>query len=219
MMYSVLIVIHQGHCHVIRCVAGLGAILLVLDLAVQSAWASAPARLSTAADYTKYIDQLLSVPDFGIEYYEDGAADASVLWPQISKPPYGNLKPAAPVKAILELKTRALPLLIDCLADARLTNAVFGGNKITNRMKVPVGYVCLDILMGIVPGKPVADPDCADDGLGACMNPGFFFRPDDYYSCGPNECIARPWVLVVQKNWRAQYRSHRLRFKYPPLLR
>jgi hypothetical protein len=40
-------------------------------------------RLSTHADYEKYIDSLLQVKDFGIHYYDDGAADATVLFPAL----------------------------------------------------------------------------------------------------------------------------------------
>jgi len=38
---------------------------------------------------------------------------------------------------------------------------------VSKPMQVPVGYVCLDILIGTTKGRPVHEPDCADDGLGA----------------------------------------------------
>lgn len=38
--------------------------------------------LSIRADYIKHIDPLLGVKDFGIAYAEDGAADATVLFPR-----------------------------------------------------------------------------------------------------------------------------------------
>jgi len=148
-----------------------------------------------------------------MEYFEDGAADASVLYPYDSKGAY--LLPADAVLSFLALQQRSLPVLIDCLNDGRLTNAVFDGNRITERMRVPVGYVCLDILTGFVSGKPVSDPACSNDGLGACMNDGFYFRPDDYFLCSDKDCDPRPWVLVVQRNWRRMFLAGRLRFRNP----
>lgn len=82
-------------------------------------------------------------------------------------------------------------------------------------MNVPLGYVCLDILMNEVSGDPVWYPDCSDDGLGACVKNLFYFRPDDYYACTERTCMLRPWVLVVQRKWRSEYLAHRLRFHNP----
>jgi hypothetical protein len=82
-------------------------------------------------------------------------------------------------------------------------------------MNVSLGYVCLDILMNEVRGKPVSDPDCASDGLGACMSYTFYFRPDDYYGCFEKTCLLRPWISVVQRKWRNAYLAHRLRYHNP----
>jgi len=97
----------------------------------------------------------------------------------------------------------------------RITAMRFEGNRITRPMNVPLGYVCLDILMNEVSGNPVWYPDCADDGLGACVKNLFYFRPDDYYSCTERDCMLRPWVLVVQRKWKSEYLAHRLRFHNP----
>lgn len=169
--------------------------------------------LASKAQYLQYIDPLVKVKDFGMSYYEDGAADASVLFPRNSDNPYD--KPRDPVIALVRLGAKSFPLLIDCLDDRRVTTVRFEGNNITRPMNVPVGYVCLDILMAITWGKPVADPDCSADGLGACMNHGFYFRPDDYSNCWPRECLLRPWVKVVQRNWRREYLRGHLRFHNP----
>jgi len=91
----------------------------------------------------------------------------------------------------------------------------FGGNRITSPMNVPIGYVCLDILMNVVVGRPVSDPDCANDGLGGCMSYGFYFRPDDYYECSEKGCFPRPWVSVVRRRWKEAYLNHRLKFHNP----
>jgi hypothetical protein len=91
----------------------------------------------------------------------------------------------------------------------------FEGNSITQPMNVPVGYVCMDILMNVVVGRPVSDPDCSNDGLGACMNYGFYFRPDDYYGCTNKDCFLRPWASVVRSRWRNAYLAHRIKFHNP----
>jgi len=179
-------------------------------------WAPASQkRLVPAAEYHRYVDALLEVNDFGAHYYEDGAADASVLFPESPQAPYDYKRPPEPVIALIRLRERALPVLIDCLDDGRVAKIVFEGNKLTRPMNVPVGYVCLDVLMNVAMGKPVSDPECADDGLGACMNYGFYFRPDDYYDCSDRECVLRPWVFVVQRKWKEQFLAHRLRFRNP----
>jgi hypothetical protein len=191
--------------------AQLGAFVFFLLLGLGHA--AQPARLSSSEDYRTYIDPLLRVTDFGIHYYDDGAADASVLFPSTESNPYD--RPREPVIALVRLRERSFPLLIDCLSDPRVTTARFDGSSITMPMKVPLGYVCLDILMEIVDGKPASDPDCADDGLGACMNEGFYFRPDDYSRCWPDVCDLRPWVMVVQRKWREAFLRRRLRFRNP----
>ena len=112
---------------------------------------------------------------------------------------------------------KSLPLLIDCLDDGRLTNMRFDGNTITKAMNVPVGYLCFDILMSATSGRPVSDPKCSSDGLGACMNVGFYFRPDDYSDCFEKfgKCDVRPWIKVVKINWIRLFRQNHLQFHNP----
>jgi hypothetical protein len=81
------------------------------------------------------------------------------------------------VIALIRLGPKSFPPLIDCLGDERLTNVEFDGNTTTNRMKVPVGYVCLDILMESTRGRPVSEPDCSAADLGACMNYRYILGP------------------------------------------
>jgi hypothetical protein len=162
-------------------------------------------RLSTPAQYAKYMDALLQVKDFGTHYYDDGAADATVLFLS-DKVPWESPRDA--VLAFVRLGRASLPLLIDCLDDGRLTAIRFDGNITTRPMNVPVGYVCLDILMGVTRGKPAHEPDCAGDGLGACMETGFYFRPDNYYHCWKGRCFVRPWVFAVQRTWRRRSSSN-----------
>ncbi|MGA1984575.1 MAG: hypothetical protein ABSG84_19185 [Acidobacteriaceae bacterium] len=170
-------------------------------------------HLASAAAYHRYIDPLLAVKDFKTHYYEDGAADATVLFP-LGDADHPYPRPVDPVIALVRLREKSIPLIIDCLSDSRITSVRFDGNAMTRPMNVPLGYVCLDILMGTTKDRSVYFPDCADDGLGACIEPDFYFRPDDY-TCWNNECLLRPWISVVQRNWRAQYLAHRLRFHNP----
>jgi hypothetical protein len=188
--------------------------VVLLIFLPNSVWATQP-KLASAADYHRYIDAFLDVKDFGTYYFEDGAADATVLFHEGTHAPYGQLPPAEPIIALLRLRERAFPILIDCLDDTRITSIHFDGNNMVHPVSVPLGYVCLDVLMNFAAGKPVSDPDCSDDGLGACMNNGFYFRPDDYYGCSERECMLRPWVIVVQRNWKNQFLARRLKFHNP----
>lgn len=165
-------------------------------------------RLGTTADYEKFIAPLLSVKDFGMHY-------ASVIYPSSESNVYD--RPRDPIIALIRLGKKSHPLLIDCLSDDRLTTVWFAGNTTTKEMRVPLGYVCLDLLMRVAKSKFVFEADCADDGLGACVNTGYYFRPDDYFHCavGWDKCAARPWIAVVQKNWARLYKQRRLQFHNP----
>jgi hypothetical protein len=130
-----------------------------------------PSRLTNDADYHRFIDPLLTVTDFGISYSEDGAADASVLFPSESDP---YERPRDSVLALVHAGRAAFPALIDCLIDPRVTSVRFNGNRNTRQMNVPVGYVCLDLLMAFtVPTQPVWEKDCEEDGLGGCVKDVF----------------------------------------------
>jgi hypothetical protein len=189
------------------------SILLLLTFPPLTASATQP-RLATAAAYHRYIDPLLTVKDFKTFYTEDGAADNTVLFP-LGDADHPYPLPADPVITLVRLRERSIPLLIDCLSDGRTTNARFDG-AMTQLPNVPVGYVCLDILFRTTKDPSVDDPVNCGDGLDACIHTGFYFRPDDYTRCwGGDTCLLRPWINVVQRNWRAQYLAHRLRFHNP----
>ena len=74
--------------------------LLALLLLAAPEIALAQQRLSTQAQYTKYIDRLLQAKDLGIHYYDDGAADATVLIPESDKVPLDNPSDAVLLCAI-----------------------------------------------------------------------------------------------------------------------
>ncbi len=120
--------------------------------------------------------------------------------------------PIQSVRDIVNLGADAIPLLIAHLDDTRPTSAIFD----TNRPKpVPVGHVCLDILTHIVQGPGILIEDCADDGLGACIKRGYYFRPDAY-TRAERRYVAHSDVQQVKLRWHQAYMKGRVRFRYPP---
>lgn len=167
-------------------------LLFVTAISVQ---AGSPKTPSTSPE--RYIDSLVSAPQL-IVYSEDGAADATVV---------GN--PVPEVRSILRMGAKAIPLLIDHLKDTRLTSAKFGRSQ---AQRVPVGYICLDILSNIVMSKRILIEDCADDGLGACVRNGYYFRPDAY-SWKKGRVVAKPEVFSGQVKWKRAYRSGKIKYR------
>lgn len=144
------------------------------------------------------ISTLVKVP-FGAVYYDDGAGDGSVTDKEWITSLAGE-KAYDPIQSILALKQRAIPLLIEHLDDQQLTLATFDGKP------VPLGHLALDILIHIAANGRVLIPDCADDGLGACYEPAFYFRPD----ANAEE------MRNVKAHWRRLYRKGVLKFTNPP---
>jgi hypothetical protein len=156
----------------------------------------------------KYIDALVSA-QLPVVYHDDGAADATVM--DIGANDSGVVEnPIPEVSAIVDLGANAIPLLIAHLDDTRLTSATFGRNK----FQVPVGHVCLDILTYIIRGPKILVENCSDDGLGACVRPGYYFRPDAYTPNG-SKYIAKPEVARVKANWKQAYRKGNMQYLYP----
>ena len=174
--------------------------VILISLLLSASQTSSAQIHSNNSKTARYIDALVSYPNFGRVYVEDGAADGSVASP---------LSPPQAVKDILDLGPKAIPLLIEHLDDTRLTSATFeGGFTWGKPIRVPVGHVCLDLLMHIIgQNRYVFDPECGDDGLGACVKEGYYFRPDEYYPVGhSNEYIARLSVRVAKTKWLRAYR-------------
>ena len=156
----------------------------------------------------RYVDALVSTQRL-VAYSEDGAADATVV--NVGANNSGVVeKPIPEVRAIVMLGAKAVPILIAHLDDTRLTNATFGRNNV----RVPVGHVCLDILMHIIKAPGILNEDCADDGLGACLREGYYFRPDAYARNG-RRIIARPEVFRVKRRWQRAYRRGHIKYQYP----
>ena len=176
------------------------AFVILISFLLTASQTSSAQTHSNNSGTAQYIDALVSYQNFGRVYVEDGAADGSVT---------SSERPPQAVKNILDLGPKAIPLLIAHLDDTRLTSATFeGGFTWGKPIRVPVGHVCLDILLHIIgENRHVFDWECGDDGLGACVKKGYYFRPDEYYPVGTsNEYIERLGVRVAKANWLKAYR-------------
>jgi hypothetical protein len=184
----------------------LAALLILAIVIPSSATPNARARLKRHAVSDKRIDALVSARSL-VTYSDDGAADATVM--DVGANAKGLVEnPIPEVRAIVKLGAEAIPLLIKHLNDTRLTSAKFRGRS------VPVGHVCLDILTNIVDAPKVLVKDCPDDGLGACVKSGYYFRPDAY-SIKKNKFLAQPEIFRVKSNWQRTYQSGEIKFQYP----
>lgn len=180
-----------------RLVSRLFTLLIVCSAALAVANAQCPA--APKQDQSKLLDAL-SQADFGTVYSDDGCGCDSVTEKGQLIESGPNIKPDARVKAIIDLKSSAIPVLIAHLDDVQKTRTLFDGKP------APLGYVALDILMSVI-AQPnaVLFPDCADDGLGACINPKYYFRPD----------ASVEEMKVVKKNWHALCSNGQIVFQYP----
>ena len=174
------------------------------------------AQRYAAASAERHIDALMSAPIL-VTYVDDGAADSSVTSIGDSSRLGVVEEPIPSVRDIIKLRQRGIPTLIAHLDDTRLTAAKLcsyfpGGRR--ECTPVPVGYVCLDILMHIVRAPTIIRSDCGDDGLRACVLDGYYFRPDAY-SRKHGSLIARSEVHRVKSNWQRAYRQRRLKYEYP----
>jgi hypothetical protein len=143
-----------------------------------------------------HIEALLKAP-LSTEYVNDGAADATV-----------TKVPIPEVRRLVGLHEKAVHLLIACLDDARSTQAVYLEKN--QRYQVPLGYVCLDILMNVIRAPQIIVEDCADDGFGACIAQPYYYKPDVMMSKDPGKIMH-----AVKSRWEAAYREGKLKFVYP----
>jgi hypothetical protein len=95
--------------------------LLLLATNARSFQVEPPARQVGA-----YFDVLANTP-FGTIYAEDGAGDGTVMQSGELIDSGPLVKPVRAVKAVVDLRARAIPMLIDHLDDARPTKIVFAG--------------------------------------------------------------------------------------------
>jgi hypothetical protein len=152
---------------------------------------SAQSTVASRAKQEKLLSALVGV-DFGVVYADDGAGDGTVTDQGRVFPPGQSVDPAKCVQAIVDLRGEAIPLLINHLDDRRPTLTKFNGKP------VPLGHIALDILSNITGSNSEVDiPDCSDDGLGACFQPGFYFRPDA--SLGEMKAVKVKWQKLYRK--------------------
>lgn len=149
----------------------------------------------------------------GTDYHEDGAADATVT--ALATSDSSRQTASVEVRAIFDLGPRCIPLLIAHLDDQRLTKTRFDGGAFRNApIQVPLGHICLDILLHTMRGRTVYIEDCPDDGLGAGIRQGYYFRPDVLRGRGGLAAMRR-----VKARWQQAYKAKRIRFKYPDWLK
>lgn len=185
-------------------------VFLLASLGFSQVIADAEAKQRQVSSRSRYIDALVRAPKL-ITYSDDGAADATVT--EVGSNEMGIVEnPIPSVRDIVNLRAAAIPMLIAHLDDTRPTSAIFDVNR---PRTVLVGYVCLDILTHIVRARGILVEDCADDGLGACIKDGYYFRPDAYRSKG-KEYVAHSDARHVKLKWRQAYLKGLLRFQYPP---
>jgi hypothetical protein len=141
-------------------------------------------------------------------YVEDGAGDGS-----LTRHPEAQ----EAVKAILACPKSAATVLVKHLDDRMLTHVLAetasnppgtGDPGLITR-RVVLGVLALDLLlqMFVEPSSTVYIADCADDSLGACVEPEFYFRPD------AGVAIAQS----TKKAWSRLLRSGQLVLRSPGL--
>lgn len=149
----------------------------------------------------------------GTNYSDDGAADATVT--ALATSDSSRQTASAEVRAIFDLGPRCIPLLIAHLDDQRLTKTRFYGGAFRNApIQVPLGHICLDILLHATDARAVYVKDGADDGLGAGVRQGYYFRPDVLRGRGGLAAMRR-----VKARWQQAYKAKHIRFKYPDWLK
>jgi len=165
-------------------------------------------------DRTRILTALLTTEFPNNIYYDDGAGDGSLIrYKEDPKAEY-DIVPDPTVRELVDAGDASLPLLISCIADARPTHIEFKPAKSDTYVRVPLGYVCLELTTALVwtpLPKAAVDPDCVADGIGACFNDGYYFRPDVL----ADPSVGEKKMALVQANWQQLLKSKSLRFQYP----
>lgn len=153
------------------------------------------------ADIEKGIGQLAEIER---EFVRDGASDYGV---EVQDDP-----------DVWRLGTReAVPTLISHIADQRLTKVVYRevepGTGKPRSTAVPLGYLCLDILLQLsLRDSPPIVESGDDGGWRAHTDERFYFAPD---------ALTRPDGPLVMKQvrqaWREAFEGGQLKFRESPL--
>jgi len=142
----------------------------------------------------------LRTADYPVTYINDGAGDESVL----NTAHYSGGRHKECRKALsdmIALRKDAIPLLIAHLDDRSPTTARYQQKE---GLLVPFGFVCLDLLIQIT-DSPANIRDCAQDGMGACIQKPYYFMPDG---------SAKEAALVKEK-WEALSRKGAIKYVHP----
>lgn len=181
-----------------------GLLLVVLPGFAQQPAPSPKSANATAAKNEALIDALTTYA-FGDVYSEDVTTTNSITYAgkSVSENPGDGVIPAPQIRAIADLGRPAIPLLISHLTDQRRTLAQY------HQQPVPVAYLALDLLLHMTDmnDERVIVPGCEQHGLGDCMQPEFYFSPDN---TDPNT------LASVQKDWSDENKKQPINFIYPP---
>ena len=186
-------------------------VLMPILLAATAVFVEDPGCSASSLD--SYVEELVRWESIVEVYYSDGAADGSIL----AVPPQHEPHPA--VRPILACVDQAAPVLVERLSDARPTRVLFRtGSRNEILRQASVGHLVLDILlMTVADDSGVLIADCFDDGLGACVNAGYYFEPDAWFLDG-NLPQPKPEVLDVKRRWTELLEAGRLNLEYPKWL-
>jgi hypothetical protein len=142
----------------------------------------------------------LVIADYPITYINDGAGDESVL-NTLHYSNGQNNKCRNTLNRMVDLKEKAIPLLIAHLDDMSPTRAKYQQNE---GLAVPFGFVCLDILIQIT-DSPAIIHDCKHDGMGACVHSPYYYMPD----------VSAKHAAIVKEHWQALYQAGKIKYVYP----
>ena len=171
----------------------------------------AGAAQSKSSDSPETTDTLLSKlaeePNLGIVYIDDGSGEGTVV----------DQTPNTVVRQIVALGSPAIPILIAHLDDKRSTSALYKGGKYRNDpVRVPLGFVVLDILMQISKDTGAlyvnGHKHCEFDGMGACIKARYYAKPDVFLSRDPS---SEKKVENLKAAWAAAYHRGVVKFEKP----
>jgi hypothetical protein len=144
-------------------------------------------------DDASYMDELISCKDVDFVYSENEASPLSKNGNSISA-----------VRGIVQLRDKAIPLLIAHLDDTRPTTAMVATGQ--RSIPAPVGFLALDILTAIVQAEESILNDCTRNVSGTCFERKYHLRADE---------VGTDDGERVKDAWREANRRGLLRFRFP----
>jgi hypothetical protein len=172
-------------------------------------------------DRERILNALLTTEFPSDVYPDDGAGDGTLIRYKIVGEHYDEIIPDRTVKAIVESGEEALPLLVSCINDTRLTRIGFEPSSVSEVGKrgvkstnVPLGYVCLELLTNVAadPRHKANDPDGYGDGICTGARKGFCFRPD---VLAINSANGKQVMARTQQRWQQLLKQKQIGYRYP----